>query len=108
MGECSATSEPHRSCYMSRVRNEAIVQRGHSEEKKSFFILIILLQRDFSYLKENLFFRFYFLVFTPTPSSKKIETSFYIFRNIPIPPNVMNIVIMNFVVIGKILTGSVL
>ena len=34
MGERSATSEPHRSCYVSRARNEARVQRGRSEAKK--------------------------------------------------------------------------
>jgi len=34
MGERSATSEPHRSYYVSRARNEARVQRGRSEAKK--------------------------------------------------------------------------
>ncbi len=44
--ESDGRSEPHILCYVSR-RGTRRVQRGWSEAEKSFFILIILLQRDF-------------------------------------------------------------
>jgi len=56
MGERSATSEPHRSCYVSRARNEARVQRGRSEVKKSFFYPYYSFAERFFIILENLIF----------------------------------------------------
>lgn len=61
MGERSAMSEPHRSCYVSRARNEARVQRGRSEAKKSFFLSLLFFCREiFHYFRKFNFFRFDF------------------------------------------------
>jgi hypothetical protein len=56
MGERSATSEPHRSCYVSRARNEARVQQGRSEAKKSFFYPYYSFEERFFIILENLIF----------------------------------------------------
>jgi len=55
MGERSATSEPHRSCYVSWARNKARVQRGVAKRRSSKNIFIKLSLISFFLLLYNKF-----------------------------------------------------